>query len=97
MQKIIFSILLGLVLLVFFGALFYNVETDLGNGFKYYDDYKCIFSPDELADIVPEIIWHKNDKDFIMAKTRPRKLREYLYNYNDNYNYSLVLRLIIIG
>lgn len=87
-SKIVFSVVIIFLLCILAGTVFYSPEKDLGNGFRYHEDYRCIFSPDNIPDIVPKILWYKTDKKYITAKQRPRKEREYLYHYNENYSYS---------
>ena len=89
--KVLFCTLIGFVIFILFvvlGNMFYTPEVDLGDGFKYHEDYCCIFSPGDAADIVPKILWYKTDEKYITAKQHPQKHQEYLYNYNENYSYA---------
>ena len=58
---------------------------DLGNGFDYSSEHKHITGK---IDIPPTIIWYDYDKYFIVAKQKPKKFHDAIYDKKE-YVYPL--------
>ncbi|UTC81978.1 DUF3997 domain-containing protein [Treponema denticola] len=41
-----------------------------------------------LPDIPPEVLMYQYDDNFIVAKQKPRRYKEFNYTYNEGYKYS---------
>ncbi|UTD13033.1 DUF3997 domain-containing protein [Treponema denticola] len=41
-----------------------------------------------VSDIPPEVLMYQYDDNFIVAKQKPRRYKEFNYTYNEGYKYS---------
>ena len=85
---LIYGLLLSFIFLLFF-TVFDDGLYELGDDFCYYEDLAAVMNDNiDLTDIPPKILSYQYDDNFIVAKQKPRRYKEFNYTYNEDYKYS---------
>ena len=84
---LIYGLLLSFIFLLFF-TVFDDGLYELGDDFCYYEDLAAVMNDNiDLTDIPPKILSYQYDDNFIVAKQKPRRYKEFNYTYNEGYKY----------
>ena len=88
-KVLIYIFIICFIVISMFSFFEGNNIIELGYGFHYNEELLAIMSDYlNLPDIPPEVLMYQYDDNFIVAKQKPRRYKEFNYTYNEGYKYS---------